>query len=124
MMDRIRITVTKLALFAYHGVNDEEQRLGQRFYLDLSLIVSSVTATETDRLEGTISYEDVIHCAEDAFQSAKFRTIERAANAVGRAVMDRFASIESLTVTVHKPSAPVAAIFDDVAVSVDFSRNG
>ena len=123
-MDRVRINVTKLALFAYHGVNDEEQRLGQRFYIDMSLIVSPVSATKTDRLEDTISYEDVIHCAEDAFLEKKYRTIERAANAVGSAIMEQFPTIQNLSVTVHKPSAPVAAIFDDVAVTVDFSRDG
>ena len=122
-MDRIRIQVTKLALFAYHGVNDEEQKLGQRFYLDLAAVVSPVSATRTDRLDDTISYEDVIHCAEDAFLDRKYRTIERAAYAVGAAIMERFSKIESLSVTVHKPSAPVAAIFDDVAVTVDFKRD-
>ncbi|MFM8608543.1 MAG: dihydroneopterin aldolase [Hyphomicrobiales bacterium] len=123
-MDRVRINVTKLALFAYHGVNDEEQRIGQRFYIDMSLIVAPVSATRSDRLEDTISYEDVIHCAEDAFLEKKYRTIERAANAVGSAIMEQFPTIQNLSVTVHKPSAPVAAIFDDVAVTVDFSRDG
>ena len=123
-MDRVRINVTKLALFAYHGVNDEEQRLGQRFYIDMSLIVAPVSATKSDRLEDTISYEDVIHCAEDAFLEKKYRTIERAANSVGSAIMEQFPTIQNLSVTVHKPSAPVAAIFDDVAVTVDFSRDG
>ena len=123
-MDRVRINVTKLALFAYHGVNDEEQRLGQRFYIDMSLIVAPVSATRSDRLEDTISYEDVIHCAEDAFLEKKYRTIERAAYAVGSAIMEQFPTIQNLLVTVHKPSAPVAAIFDDVAVTVDFSRDG
>ena len=123
-MDRVRINVTKLALFAYHGVNDEEQRIGQRFYIDMSLIIAPVSATRSDRLEDTISYEDVIHCAEDAFREKKFRTIERAAYAVGSAIMEQFPTIQNLSVTVHKPSAPVAAIFDDVAVTVDFSRDG
>lgn len=122
-MDRVRINVTKLALFAYHGVNDKEQRLGQRFYIDMSLIVAPVSANKSDRLEDTISYEDVIHCAEDAFLEKKYRTIERAANAVGSAIMEQFPTIQNLSVTVHKPSAPVAAIFDDVAVTVDFSRD-
>ncbi|MBW8618225.1 MAG: dihydroneopterin aldolase [Hyphomicrobiales bacterium] len=123
-MDRVRINVTKLALFAYHGVNDEEQRLGQRFYIDMSLIVAPVLATKSDLLDDTISYEDVIHCAEDAFLEKKYRTIERAASAVGSAIMAQFPTIQNLSVTVHKPSAPVAAIFDDVAVTVDFSRDG
>jgi dihydroneopterin aldolase len=123
-MDRVRINVTKLALFAYHGVNDEEQRIGQRFYIDMSLIIASVSATRSDRLEDTISYEDVIHCAEDAFLEKKYRTIERAAYAVGSAIIEQFPTIQNLSVTVHKPSAPVAAIFDDVAVTVDFSRDG
>jgi dihydroneopterin aldolase len=38
--------------------------------------------------------------------------------------MGRFPTVETLTVTVHKPSAPVAAIFDDVSVTVEVRRNG
>ena len=123
-MSEINITVKKLSLFAYHGVNDEEQRIGQRFYVDLDLAVTGVTATDTDKLAGTISYEDVIHCVEHAFLSEKFRTIERAAKVVINAVMVKFPTIEFLKVTVHKPSAPVAAIFDDVAVTLEARRNG
>lgn len=123
-MDTIRIAVKKLSIFAYHGVNDEEQKLGQRFYVDLDLSVSPVAATLTDKLADTISYEDVIHEVENVFKGQKFRTIERAARAVSDAVMKRFSTIVSLSVTVHKPSAPVAAIFDDVAVTVDARRNG
>ncbi len=123
-MDTIRINVTKLSLFAYHGVNDEEQRIGQRFYVDLALSVGQVTATQSDLLDGTISYEHVIHCVSDRFCGEKFRTIERAARAVSDAVMERFPTVEALTVTVHKPSAPVAAIFDDVAVTVEARRHG
>lgn len=123
-MDTIRIAVKKLSIFAYHGVNDEEQKLGQRFYVDLDLAVSPVAATLTDKLADTISYEDVIHEVENVFKGQKFRTIERAARAVSDAVMQRFPTIISLSVTVHKPSAPVAAIFDDVAVTVDARRNG
>lgn len=123
-MDTIRIAVKKLSIFAYHGVNDEEQKLGQRFYVDLDLAVSPVSATLTDKLADTISYEDVIHEVENVFKGQKFRTIERVARAVSDAVMVRFPTIISLSVTVHKPSAPVAAIFDDVAVTVDASRNG
>lgn len=123
-MDTIRIAVKKLSIFAYHGVNDEEQKLGQRFYVDLDLAVSPVAATLTDKLADTISYEDVIHEVENVFKGQKFRTIERAARAVSDAVMKRFPTIISLSVTVHKPSAPVAAIFDDVAVTVDARRNG
>lgn len=81
-MDTIRIAVKKLSIFAYHGVNDEEQKLGQRFYVDLDLSVAPVAATLTDKLADTISYEDVIHEVENVFKGQKFRTIERAARAV------------------------------------------
>lgn len=123
-MDTILINVTKLSLFAYHGVNDEEQRIGQRFYVDLALRVGAVKATRTDALDDTISYEHVINEVSQTFCAVKHRTIERAAQVVADAVMRRFPTVETLTVTVHKPSAPVDAIFDDVAVIVEVRRNG
>jgi dihydroneopterin aldolase len=48
--------------------------------------------------------------------------LERAAGAVADAILAAFPKISALKVTVHKPHAPIAAIFDDVGVVLTRKR--
>jgi dihydroneopterin aldolase len=48
--------------------------------------------------------------------------LERAAGAVADAILAAFPRIGSVKVTVHKPHAPIAAIFEDVGVVLTRSR--
>ena len=60
--------------------------------------------------------------ASRAFTAQSYRLVEAAAGAVADAVLARFPRVASVRVTVHKPHAPIAAIFDDVGVSITRSR--
>ena len=47
---------------------------------------------------------------------------KRLCDAVADAILAAFARIRSVKVTVHKPHAPIAAIFEDVGVVLTRSR--
>ena len=51
-----------IRLYAYHGVLPQENRVGAQYTIDLRLKTDFTLAAETDRLEGTINYADVIQC--------------------------------------------------------------
>ena len=50
------IRMKNCAFFARHGVLDEEEALGQRFYVDAALTVDPGRALEEDSIEGTVDY--------------------------------------------------------------------
>ena len=78
--------------------------------------------SRTDRLKDTISYSDVVATATKAFAGRNYYLLERAAGAVADAVMAAFPTVSALKVTVHKPHAPIAAIFGDVGVILTRTR--
>jgi dihydroneopterin aldolase len=119
-----RIFVTGLVLHAYHGVGDDEGRIGQQFLVDLFVEFDLGAAARSDKLVDTISYADLIEVASAAFRSRRFRLVEAAAGAVADALLKTFANIEKLTVTVHKPHAPISAVFGDVGVTLVRNRRG
>jgi dihydroneopterin aldolase len=49
--------------------------------------------------------------------------LERAAGAVAEAVLGGFPRVSTIKVTVHKPHAPIAAIFEDVGVTITRGRD-
>ena len=116
------VFVSGLALHAYHGVMEHEAKIGQTFTLDLELEIDLSEASRSDRLAHTVGYDKVVAVASQAFCSRRYRLVEAAAGAVAQAVLDAFAAVASVRVTVHKPHAPIAATFADVGVSIMRAR--
>ena len=69
-----------------------------------------------------MSYSNVVATATAAFKNANYKLLERAAGAVADAMLAAFPRISTVKVTVHKPHAPIAAIFDDVGVVLTRTR--
>lgn len=116
------IFITGIVIHARHGVMDHETEVGQRFVIDLNLSVDLAESSRTDRLADTVSYSNVVATATAAFKDANYRLLERAAGAVAEALLTSFQRINAVKVTVHKPHAPIAAIFEDVGVIITRSR--
>jgi 7,8-dihydroneopterin aldolase/epimerase/oxygenase len=114
--------VTGLALHAYHGVMQHEAKVGQTFGLDLVLDIDLTGASRSDKLADTVGYDQVVDVASKAFCARRYRLVEAAAGAVAEAVLDRFPTVMSVRVTVHKPHAPIAATFADVGVTITRAR--
>lgn len=118
------IFVTGLLLHAHHGVMEHEEKVGQRFVIDLELDIDLATAAASDRLADTVSYASIVETATQAFTAKNFRLVEAAAGAVAEAVLSAFPRVTAVKVTVHKPHAPIAAMFTDVGVTVLRRRHG
>lgn len=116
------ILVHRIAVFAYHGVLAEEARLGQRFMISLDCSLDLSEAGRSDDVARTVSYADLTEIAVEIATARRFALIEALAEAVAVAILDRFRAIESVSVRVDKPSAPVAAIIDGVSVVIARNR--
>ena len=110
------IFVTGLVIHARHGVMEHETEVGQRFVIDLELFSDLSESSLTDRLADTVSYSNVVATATAAFKNTNYKLLERAAGAVADAIIVAFPRILGVKVTVHKPHAPIAAIFEDVGI--------
>ena len=113
-----RIFIRGLALHAYHGVMPHEAKVGQTFSIDLDLDIDLSDAARSDKVADTVSYDKVAECARDAFCNQRFRLIEAVAGKVADAILATFARVQSVSVTIHKPHAPIAATFSDVGVTL------
>ena len=116
------IFIKGLVIHARHGVMDHETEVGQRFVIDLELYSDLTEASRSDQLADTVSYANVVTTAVAAFKNTNYKLLERAAGAVADAILAAFPRIRSVKVTVHKPHAPIAAIFEDVGVVLTRSR--
>lgn len=117
-----KIFIEGLKLFAYHGVNPEEQEDGQYFLLDIEVHTDFEKAALKDDLNETVSYAQMIKCIRRVFCAQKDALIERASRRVADALLEEFPKLQSVKVRCRKPDAPMKAEFNFVAVETTVTR--
>lgn len=119
MADQIRLT--GIEVLAKHGVLDSEQRRAQLFRVDVTVGLDLSEPAATDDLSDTLDYGELALEIREVVGSESHSLIERVASRVAEVVLsdDR---VDQVTVTVHKPHAPVDIAFDDVAVTITRGR--
>ena len=115
-MDAIHLE--DLAFYAYHGVHDEEARLGQRFHIDLSCDIDLAKVSRSDAYADTVCYGLLVKTVEDVVTKSRFRLIEKLAGAIADSVLDADARITKVRVRVHKPGAPLPIASGRVSVEL------
>lgn len=117
-----RILVQRIAVFAYHGLLEEEARIGQRFYISLECRLDLAPAGRSDDVARTVSYADLTEIATRIATGQRFALIEALAEAIAAEILARHAAVDGVSVRVDKPSAPVPAVIEGVAIEIHRSR--
>lgn len=117
-----RITLSGVTAYGYHGVLASEKVDGQEFSVDLVLEVDLTRAAATDDLRHTVNYAEVAADVVAILQGPSQDLIETVAGHIVDAVLTR-PLVEAVTVTLHKPHAPVGVPFGDVTVQLRRERD-
>ena len=116
-----RIDILGIEVFARHGVFETEQIEGQTFFIDLGLDVDLAGAGASDELDQTVDYGSLAQQVYEVVAGERWDLIERVAERIAETALEH-ELVEQVTVTVHKPGAPIAVPFRDVAVTIVRSR--
>lgn len=120
--DLDRIILTGVTARGFHGVFDHERQDGQEFRVDVVLGVMSISkAAKSDNLLHTVDYGAVAQAVVAVIEGPPVNLIERLAVTIAERCLD-FDYVRAVTVTVHKPQAPIPVPFDDVAVRITRAR--
>ena len=111
------LTITGIECFAHHGVFEHERSDGQVFVIDLTLGVDTAPAAASDDLRDTVDYGSLVGQVKNAVESEPVDLIETLADRIARMCLSD-GRVEWARVTVHKPDAPIAASFADVALTI------
>lgn len=117
-----RISLTGISAIGFHGVFPDERRDGQIFIVDIEIFADLRPAGESDDLEKTINYASVAAKVVEEICGEPLNLIEALANRICIRVLGDFPLVNLISVTVHKPDAPVGVNFKDIAVTIERSR--
>ena len=117
--DEIRLT--GIEVLAKHGVLDSEQRMAQMFKVDVVARLDLGSPGSSDDLGDTLDYGSLAVEIREVVGSESHSLIERVATRVAETVLqhDR---VDRVTVTVHKPEAPVEVALENVSVTITRGR--
>jgi dihydroneopterin aldolase len=118
-MDRWdKIVLTGMQFYGHHGVYPEENRLGQRFVVDVELHLDVSEAGRSDLLEHTVNYAEVYEQVRAVVEERTFRLIESLAEHIASQVLASYTIVNAATVRVTKPHPPFPAHFGGVTVEI------
>jgi dihydroneopterin aldolase len=115
------VTLTGLRVRGRHGVYDFERAQGQDFVIDVVLELALDAAATSDDVADTVHYGDLADRLGKIVGGEPVNLIETLADRLAGACLAD-TRVSAATVTVHKPQAPIAHEFADVAVTLRRTR--
>ncbi len=116
-MDQIRIV--NLEVFSHHGVFKEENVLGQKFLVSVTLYADLSAASGTDDLAKSVNYGEVCHFIKSEMEKYTFKLIEALTEHLARKILVNFPIIEKIQLEVKKPWAPILLPLETVSVAME-----
>jgi dihydroneopterin aldolase len=120
--DLDRIVLRGVRGRGFHGVLAEERETGQEFLVDVTMGVLSISkAAKTDDLRHTVDYSGVATAIVEILEGPAVNLLETLATRIAERCL-QFDYVRAVTVTVHKPNAPISVPFSDVGVRITRAR--
>ena len=113
-----KIHIKNLEVFANHGVFAEENRLGQKFLISMTMYLDARTPGKTDDLTTSIDYGEVSSFMTGYMKEHTFKLIEAAAENLCEALLLRYPLLKGVTLELKKPWAPVGLPLETVSVEI------
>ncbi|MDF2787238.1 dihydroneopterin aldolase [Neobacillus niacini] len=117
-----KIFVNQMEFYGYHGVFPEETKLGQRFVVDLMVLVDLKKAGQTDELEYSVNYGELFQVCKEVVEGKPYKLVEAVAEKIAETVLGQFTLVSEVTIKVIKPDPPIPGHYQSVAVEITRGR--
>jgi 7,8-dihydroneopterin aldolase/epimerase/oxygenase len=113
-----QIALEGMEFYAFHGHFAEEQKLGNKFAVDVIIDADLETAGQKDQLKYAIDYMEVYASVKNVMQE-KHRLLEHIGQEIIDAIGSKFSNIEKIIVHVSKFNPPIGGVCHRARVTVE-----
>jgi dihydroneopterin aldolase len=117
------IHVTGIRCYGYVGYLPEEKVLGQWFEVDLKLSVDLSKASQTDAIQDTLDYRQVIALVQNLVKTSNFDLLERLAGAIADTILQESAIVTQVQVILIKPAAPIPDFDGEIRIELTRTKS-
>ena len=112
-----QIALEGLEFFAFHGYYDEEQKIGNRYGVDLYIKTDLLAAGESDKLLQTVNYEILYRLVAEEMRTPA-RLLEHVAHRVLDRIMAELPHVRKVKISVSKFNPPLGGICQRARVTL------
>jgi 7,8-dihydroneopterin aldolase/epimerase/oxygenase len=116
------ISLEGIEFFAYHGYYDEEQKIGAKYAIDISVEADFERAAEKDDLAYTINYEVLYRIIKEEVKKPS-KLLENIARRIIDRIFVEFHTIEKVEISISKFNPPVGGVCNRARISLIERRN-
>ncbi len=112
-----KIQIEQMEFYAFHGHYKEEQIVGNKFLVDLTIEANMTKASESDDLKDAVNYQKAYQLVK-AEMDKKSHLLENIARRILDVLCAELSGIEVVSVKVAKMNPPVGGKMDCVSVTL------
>lgn len=117
-----KLILRGIEIFGRHGCHVEEQKRGQIFTVDVELNLNLEQAGNSDDINETVDYTQVLFDVEKIVGGTPRKLIETVAEEIADTLLENYPRVESLKVVLHKPNAPLPVKYAEAVVEISRRR--
>ena len=115
------ISLEGIEFFAYHGFLDEEQKIGNKYAVDISVNVDFSAAAESDKLKETVNYEELYKIIREEINQPS-RLLEHIGKRIIDHCFEQFTEITGITISISKFNPPIGGVCQRAKVTLSEQR--
>ncbi|WP_439558441.1 dihydroneopterin aldolase [Dyadobacter sp.] len=112
------ISLEGLEFFAYHGYYPEEQRIGNKYALDITISTDFFKAAQEDKLSETVNYETIYQIASKVMQEPA-KLLEHIGFNVIEKIREHYPRVANIKVRVSKFNPPVGGVCTRAVITME-----
>eukprot|EP00268_Persea_americana_P033093 TRINITY_DN327_c1_g1_i4.p1 TRINITY_DN327_c1_g1~~TRINITY_DN327_c1_g1_i4.p1 ORF type:complete len:147 (-),score=32.74 TRINITY_DN327_c1_g1_i4:230-670(-) len=113
-----KLILRGLKFHGFHGVKEEEKKLGQKFLVDVDAWLDLRKAGKTDCLSDTVSYTAIYSIVQEVVEGPSQNLLESVAHLIANTILMKFPQISAVRVKVGKPHVAVRGPVDYLGVDI------
>lgn len=115
------VRLNSIEFFAFHGVQAEEQKIGNRYVVDILAKGNLSLAANEGHLDGTIDYSTLYRITKEVMEQPA-KLLENLAFKIAEKALNEITLIDSIEVKVAKMNPPIGALAKESSATLTLSR--
>ncbi|MDR0680537.1 MAG: dihydroneopterin aldolase [Dysgonamonadaceae bacterium] len=114
------LELKKMLFHSYHGIMEQERKVGNTYIIDLKIYFDFNQATYSDNLEDTIDYALVYEIVKQEM-AVPSKLIEHVAGRIIRHIRIELPQVKNVEIRLAKKNPPFGGDIEEAAVVIDTS---
>ncbi len=118
----MKIRLQNMVFYAFHGVHPAEQKLGQRFVVNICVNTDNQLDKQIKHLGDTVDYTKIYDDIAYIMQNNTFELLELCCNKIIETILSKYTLVTMVNIRIKKPAVPIQGILDCAEVEMERQR--